>query len=257
LLPAVSKRGVALFAVYTRHYLRRHFHGVRILRESVSRVSGREPLLIYSNHASWWDPLVALVVQRALFPGRTMYGPIEAAALKRYAFLGRLGLFGVESDSPGGVRRFLRTAASILATEGSILWVTPQGRFADARERPPQFRAGLGHLVAGCPEVTMLPVAVEYTFWGERLPEVLIAFGETLRFGGGQDRVMAPEDLNRLSEEHLTRAQDRLARASVARESGAFEAILEGRAGVGGLYDGWRWCRSWARGETFNPAHGA
>jgi 1-acyl-sn-glycerol-3-phosphate acyltransferase len=260
LLPKVSRRGLALFGAYVRLYLRRHFHGVRVLRSSLVPLAGHRPLLIYSNHASWWDPLVALTAQRALFPGRTIYGPIAAAALRRYPFLGRLGLFGVEAQSPGGTHRFLRTAKEILARESAMLWLTPQGRFADARERPPQFRRGLGHLLARCPGVMVLPVAMEYAFWGERLPEALIAFGEPLENGIGSRQTMGsgdPSVLTRMSEEKLARTQDSLAQASMSRDAERFETLLEGGAGVGGVYDLWRRCRSYLRGETFNPAHGA
>ena len=34
-----------------------------------------------------------------------------------------------------------------------------------------------------------------------------------------------------------------------------FRAMIEGRAGVGGIYDGWRRMMATVRGRTFDPSH--
>ncbi len=96
-------------------YLRRHFHSVRLLANSAPRVCEGLPLAIYLNHSSWWDPLVCLFAARRFFPTRASYGPIDGAALERYRFFRRLGLFGVENGTPAGARQFLETASAILA----------------------------------------------------------------------------------------------------------------------------------------------
>ena len=54
-----------------------------------------------------------------------------------------------------------------------------KGRFADPRERPLAFKPGLAALAARCPNgCTLVPLAIEYPFWNERLPETLLHFGE-------------------------------------------------------------------------------
>jgi len=67
------------------------------------------------NHASWWDPLVNLLLAREFFPHRQIYGPMDAVALERYALFKRLGMFGVEQNSRRGALHFLRTAARFYA----------------------------------------------------------------------------------------------------------------------------------------------
>ena len=52
----------------------------------------------------------------------------------------------------------------------TVLWVTPHGRFADARERPLALKPGVGHLAATLGRGAILPMAVELTFWDERTP---------------------------------------------------------------------------------------
>ena len=43
------------------------------------------------------------------------------------------------------------------------------------RTRPAIFRPGLAALVARLGACTLVPLAFEYTFWDERLPEILIS----------------------------------------------------------------------------------
>ena len=60
--------------------------------------------MVVSNHPSWWDPILFMLLHRAAFDGRPIYGPIDAAMLEKYRFFGRLGAFGVEQ----GTRRLQR-----------------------------------------------------------------------------------------------------------------------------------------------------
>jgi hypothetical protein len=62
----------------------------------------------------------------------------------------------------------------------SVLWVTPEGRFTDVRTRPAIFRPGLASLVARLDTFTLVPLAFEYTFWDERLPEILVSCGQPI-----------------------------------------------------------------------------
>ena len=52
------------------------------------------PLVLYTNHASWWDPLVGLIVKAEFFPDRTLFTPIDATMLERYKMFAKLGFFG-------------------------------------------------------------------------------------------------------------------------------------------------------------------
>jgi len=270
-LPRISPGRLRAFAAYARWYLRRQVHAVRLDLEGFrpDLRPGWHPQVVFLNHAAWHDPLVCLLLAGAIFPGTTGYAPMEEAALRRYAFFRRLGFFGVEGRTARGAAVFLRTAATILARPGAVLWLTPQGRFADVRERPLGFRAGLGHLAARCaghrsprpstgspPEpVTFLPLAIEYTHWEERLPEVLVRFGEPLVIDGS-DSSPSPDHWTSRCEGALEGTMDALARGACARTPGRFRNLLAGAAGVGGVYDAWRRVTAAVRGRSFRPEHG-
>ena len=148
-----------------------------------SAVPPDRPVIIYSNHPSWWDPVLYMLLCGALFPDRAGYGPMEARALGKYGLLERMGVFGIEVDSPRGAARFLSTSLRVLSDPRSSLWITAEGAFTDHRVRPVRLRPGLAHLARRVPGVTILPLALEYTFWNESRPEALVRFGPPIEGG--------------------------------------------------------------------------
>jgi 1-acyl-sn-glycerol-3-phosphate acyltransferase len=244
-----------LFAAYSERLVRRSFHSVRLLGAVDLGTLANRPLVIYANHPSWWDPLTGLVAWRRLFADRIPYAPIDSVAVEKYAFFKKLGFFGVERNSTRGARNFLRVARELLRRGDTLLFMTPQGQFADVREPRLEFEAGLGHLFRQSPGTAFLPLAVEYTFWEEKHPEVLIRFGEPL-LADDTNTALPAGDINRQLVDRLEAARRRLAAASVSREVEAFQTLLGGRAGTNPVYDAWRWLKATLRGQRFNAANG-
>lgn len=243
--PRISAGLLKIFAAYSRHYVRRHFHAVRVLKNKMPRDCA-QPLVIFLNHAAWWDPLVCLLLAREFFPQRNSYGPIDAAMLERYSFFRRLGFFGVEQNTVAGARDFLRNAQAILASSGNTLWLTPQGRFTDVRERPLRLQNGLSALIKRVPNAAVIPLAIEYSFWTEPRPEILLAFGQPI----------FSSDANVFSEA-LENLQNELAEQSCRRDPNAWLILNRGKSGVHAIYDTWRRVKSQMRGENFTPEHHA
>ncbi len=254
-VPKVSPALLGAFLRYVEPYVRRHFHALRLARAGVlPRIAPEEPLVVYLNHPSWWDPLVCLILARRLFPERQHFAPIDAGALRRYSFFGKLGFFGVEPGTARGARRFLAVSQAILARPRGTLWITPGGRFGDPRERPVHLASGLGHLAHRMRSGVLLPLALEYPFWEERFPEALARFGESIDLG---ELRLGAEDWTALLADRLGATQDALAADALGRDPARFEALLGGNAGVGGVYDLWRRWKARARGESFRREHGA
>jgi 1-acyl-sn-glycerol-3-phosphate acyltransferase len=254
-LPTFSPRLQRLFAFYVRGMMRRSFRAVRLAYADRPQGLAGTPLLVYANHPSWWDPLLAQIVATTLFRDRRHYSPIDAAALEKYAFFRRLGYFGVEQNSRKGAAMFLRTGERILSVPDSTLWMTPQGSFNDVRSRPVRFKSGIGHLARRAPSAAAVPFVFEYVFGEERLPEIWARFGPAIRLG--EDAAMSAEEWTDTMAGALQTAQDRLAADVMARRREGYEVLLAGKAGVGGVYDLWRRAKAWARGAEFRPEHGS
>ncbi|WP_207476941.1 lysophospholipid acyltransferase family protein [Arenibaculum pallidiluteum] len=233
--------------------LRRDFHALRMARPGPPALATGRPVLVYLNHPSWWDAALLITLALRLFPDRTGFGPIDADALRRYGFMARLGLFGLE---PGrrGAATFLRTGERILADPAAMLWVTAEGRFTDPRQRPVRLMPGIAHLARRRPDLLLLPMSVEYTFWTERRPEALVRFGSPI--GAEALAHLPPAEATDVLARALERVMDDLARDSFSRDPNRFVRLLAGSAGVGGVYDLWRRGRAWVKGETFHREHG-
>jgi len=252
-VPRRSPWLVRFFTHYCHGYLRRNFHAVRLAHDSLPLDPGAEPLLVVLNHPSWWDPLVGLSLSE-LFPNREHFAPIDASALGKYRFFEKLGFFGVEQGTRQGALAFLRTCLALLAKPNNTLWITAQGHFTDPRQRPVKLRRGVGHLVRRLRSGVILPLALEYPFWEERYPEALAYFGSPIAIGeGGRYTV---EQWMQVIDGGLTAAQDNLARLALTRKAQAFDTLIGGSAGVGGIYDHWRRLKAFLSGKRFVPEHG-
>jgi 1-acyl-sn-glycerol-3-phosphate acyltransferase len=210
------------------------------------------PTILYANHAAWWDPLVMLVIAAKYFPGREIYAPIDRAALRRYPLLERFGFFGIRPDSAAGARELLAASKAVLGMDRGILALTAQGRFSDVRSRPVNIKGGLALLLNEMPHARAVPVAIEYPFWNERLPECLIRFG-----AGVSADARSADDLHAALGAALERTLEELATLAIARDPAPFEEVLAGRVGAGRLPDLAQRLRARLRGRRFDAAHGA
>ena len=249
-------------------YLSKHFHALGVNCESLTeQVTGDEvALVLYANHAAWWDPLVAIFVHRQLMSRRTLYAPIDAAALDRYRVFKGMGFYGVEQDSLIGATQFLQRSLRILCQPATTIAITPEGTFRDVRDRHQKLRPGLAHLASAIESasragrassqcVWFVPVALEYCFWEERLPECLCWFGEPRSARWGQPS-SSKSDWNNDLTVRLWAAQDALASASITRDESKFRVLLHGQVGTWRVYDAARrWLNRW-RGQSLQLEHG-
>lgn len=252
-LPRHSPRLRRWFARYLSVYFARHFDGVRVAKGGGFPLPLRGSAVVYSNHPSWWDPILYVVLFDTYVPDREGYGPMDAAALERYPFFKRLGAFGVEVGTYRGAVTFLKTAEAILERPGAQLWMTAEGRFTDSRQRPVQIQPGLAHLARKVEELSAVPLAIEYPFWNERRPEALVRFGQPVDFTGLAGR--ETWSFQRRLEEALEATLDRLAEDATSRDPDRFDTLILGKSGVGGIYDLWRRGRALGRGERYVASH--
>ncbi len=255
ILPRRSARLFGWFRWYSKRYLTRHFHAVRVSKSGPLPDLPHQPLIVVVNHPSWWDPLVGLLLSESMPNSRVHYAPIEAIGLAQYRFLERLGFFGIDSGTPRGGLKFLKTSLAILSRPDSVLWITAQGEFVNPRERPIRLKPGIGHVIHRLKDVTVVTLAIEYPFWNDRCPEVVTRFGSPISVESG--RSLPSHRWTSILEEALEQTQDELAHEARSRDPDAFTTILGGTAGVGGVYDIWRRLQSLLGGTRFRADHSA
>ena len=140
------------------------------------------PVLVVSNHTSWWDPLVLLWACRRLLDAHA-YAMMDAKNLARAPFFRGVGAFGVDLSDPADGARGIRYAAKLLDRPRRLLWVFPQGREVPITARELDFRAGAAQIARIARRATVIPAAIRYEYGDGPLPELWLAFGEPLAPG--------------------------------------------------------------------------
>jgi 1-acyl-sn-glycerol-3-phosphate acyltransferase len=238
---------------YFRRYFSRRMNGLRLAAWGSPQTPAGAPVIVFSNHPSWWDAAIYILAADHFMAERTSFAPIDAQMLEQYGILGRIGAFGVDLQTRRGATEFLTASADILSKPDRSLWITAQGRFSDVRERPLGLKPGVAKLAEIAPNATFLPLAVEYGFWMESSAEAFMAFGEPIS-ASTLTRLPRTQRLGHL-EQALTLTLDRLSADVASREPQRFREILSGRKGIGGIYDFWRGAAAAVRGKRFDASH--
>jgi hypothetical protein len=252
---AWNPRFAGFFGWYAQRQLRARFHAVRLAHGSRDALAGLAacggPAMVAMNHASWWDPMIAVALWRWFFAERSNVSPMDAAQLARFRFLRKLGIFGIDPDDPGSLEAMGGyVARRMTELKRPTVMLTPQGRFTDVRE-PVVPRPGAAALLAASGSMRVWSLAIEYAFWADARPEVFLRV----------EAVEMPADRRlvgwqRALEAAMQSNQSRLAEAVRAREPSRFESLCGGDAArVHPVYD--LWLALTGRSGRIDPTRGA
>jgi 1-acyl-sn-glycerol-3-phosphate acyltransferase len=164
-----------------------------------------------------------------------------------------MGFYGVHLQSFTGAQRFLESSKAILKEPGSAIWITPEGRFCDARDHSQPLMPGLAHLASKTESTSFVPLALEYPFWDDSRPHIFGAFGKPMdsATGNATDKQSWNQALtNALRDTQLT-----LAEQIQKRDATSFQYLISSRAKRLGVYDVARRWAAWLRGRNFDPRH--
>lgn len=245
-----------VFAWYTRRLVARRFFAVRLApgtSAALEQCAASPDLVVLAlNHSSWWDPLVGYLLQDDFMSGRTPCSPMDATQLAKFGFFRRLGMFGVRPDDPSSLRGMAEYVSQQRRTVPQpLLMITPQGRFEDHR-RPIEVRPGVGLVCSQSPGVRVVCGAVEYVFWNEQRPEILLRAVEVPVPSEPRSARAWTEAIEAAMNDNARS----LARLAMARDPRAFETLSGGgRAQIHPLYDAF--LRLTGRSTGIDTAHRA
>lgn len=237
------------FSIVVRRMFRKQFASVRAVKGSTETLgaldSRKGPAIIALNHSSWWDPLVCVLLGSIETPSRTHAAPMDVEQLRRFRFMRKIGIFGVAPDDPRSLPRMTRHVLKRFASEPRCtLWITPQGEFRDVRDEI-ALRPGAGAIAARASEERDIPVlalAIEYTFWEDKRPEVLLRLVRVpppdldAKATRGERIEAWTSEIERTMRDN----QSALAQIVMERDPRPFDIVLGGKEGANHpLYDLW------------------
>lgn len=214
MIPAAKRAGFERwFAATVDARLRRHFAQVDAFGlEHLERAAAMGPVIVVSNHCSWWDPVWAIVLSNRVLR-LDAYALMDARNLRRLPFFARVGAFGVDLDQPRDGARAVRYARRLLDRPGRAVFVFPQGAERPSSWRPLGFRAGAAAIARGAPDARVVPMALRYEHTGDERPHLLVAFGAPLEGEPPAEGATAP--------------RGRALEAGVAAQEATVEALLQ------------------------------
>lgn len=223
----------------TRKLIPGTFHAVRIVTDGLDLARAANawdhPLLITMNHQSWWDPMIGLALASELWPARRAIAPMDATQLIKFPILRKIGIFGIHPDDPASMNaigEFVAQRFSELSKPTLLL--TPQGQFADLRA-PLVIRPGTAALAARFSTCRVLSVSIEYTFWLDQKPEVLIRIQEVPR-----PEPTSTTSWHRAITQTMEANAAALAALVIARDPAPFTTLIGGSSsGTNPFYNLW------------------
>lgn len=161
-------------------WMRRRIAGIHIAGLPVAHSADR-PLILVSNHVSWWDGFLLRQVQWLLRPGAPLHTIMLEHELQRRPLLRMLGAVGIDPQNPGSVARALRLLGERLERRpDSVVLFFPQGKIWPSHRRPLGFKRGIELFARHLPQADILPIGIHLEPLAAPAPHAFISAAEVV-----------------------------------------------------------------------------
>jgi 1-acyl-sn-glycerol-3-phosphate acyltransferase len=214
----------SVFAVYNRNLLRRRFNSLQV--SGLDFLTERDktfPLLIYANHSSWWDGLVAFQISRETKLDSFLM--MEEKQLRKLFLFRKLGAFSVVREKPREAMKSVEYAAKILREKPNrTVWLFPQGEILPSEIRPLKFYGGLTKIIEKAERCSVVPLAFRFEFSCDFKPDIFVKIGEPELFNSGDN--FSPKRIKAVCESKLTTTLDTLKAEIIQQNFRHFKKII-------------------------------
>ncbi len=168
------------------------------------------PTILFAPHCNWWDGIVLYNTTHRIFHKEIR---LMVEELNRFPLLRRGGAYSVNKKSPQSAMKALKYSVDVVGDLRNILCIFPQGIIRPPHYRPIEFQTGLAYIAENAVKkygkVNLIPMAVDYAFFRDNRPEVIVEFGKRieLRKGNELDK-MSRKDLTHYLEHALSETCD-------------------------------------------------
>ncbi len=162
------------FKFYAVYKIRRNFYETTISGEYQDKGL---PVLLLSNHLSWWDGFWAMYVNVKLLKKRFHFMMLEEQ-LKRFSFFINTGGYSIKRGSRSVVES-LNYTAELLSDNRNMVLLFPQGKITSIYDQTLIFEKGVEHIinkVEGKLQIIFMVNLVDY--FSEERPSLFIYLRE-------------------------------------------------------------------------------
>lgn len=222
MIPArVSSWFRAWFARDAEQRIRRTFGQVRIRGlEHLRTALARGPVLVVSNHTSFWDPLCVLFLTRRVLRAEAR-AMMDAKNLMRLPFFALVGAFGVHKGEPRDALSAIRYAVRALERPNDLVWIFPQGKEVPITQSL-AFEGGASHVERLAKRASVIAIALRYEFGAGPMPSVWVSIGSPRPSGrDANDNLRQEEGAVAIELAHIERA--------LTTPDASFETLIRAR----------------------------
>ncbi|MEO5580473.1 MAG: 1-acyl-sn-glycerol-3-phosphate acyltransferase [Gemmatimonadaceae bacterium] len=160
-------------------WMRRRIAGIHI--SGISLEAAERPLILVSNHVSWWDGFLVREVHRRIRPAAPLHTIMLEEELRRRPLFRLLGCLGIDPHSPASVVRCLHVLRGRLERRpDSVVVYFPQGRIWPSHRRPLGFQRGIELFGRHLPSADMLPMGIHLEPLSAPTPHAFITAGSVV-----------------------------------------------------------------------------
>jgi 1-acyl-sn-glycerol-3-phosphate acyltransferase len=213
-----------IFAVYNRNLLNRRFNSLQVSGlKLLQNKKEKEPLIIYANHSSWWDGLVAFQISH--HTGLDSYIMMEEKQLKKLPLFRKLGAFSIIRENGREALKSINYATQLLRQDTArTLWIFPQGEIMPNDFRPFRFYNGLARIILSLEKCSVCSLAIRYEFLSEYKPDIFVKIEKT-EFPFENLLNTKPKEISEALAVRLTAGLNQLKSETTAKNFSAFEKI--------------------------------
>ncbi|MDD4755336.1 MAG: lysophospholipid acyltransferase family protein [Prolixibacteraceae bacterium] len=162
------------FEWYGQFLMKLHFSNIRI---TGNFTRGDLPVLVISNHFSWWDGFFISTLNRTTFHKKFHVMMLEEQLLKHWYFR-HTGGYSIKTNSKSCIES-LRYTTELLKKPENMITFFPQGRFESVYTQPLNFRKGIEWVLKHLNnDIQVIFTANLVEYFSSAKPELYIYFKE-------------------------------------------------------------------------------
>lgn len=168
------------------------------------------PTILFAPHCNWWDGIVLYNTTHRIFHKEIR---LMVEELNRFPLLRHGGAYSVNKKSPQSAMKALKYSVDVVGDLRNMLCIFPQGIIRPPHFRPIEFQTGLAYIAENAlkkyGKVNLIPMAVDYAFFRDNRPEVIVEFGKRIELRQGNEfDNMSRKELTHYLEKALTETCD-------------------------------------------------
>lgn len=199
-----SKFWLWVASMFFFNMLQNRFYAFRYRGEENYFDGGTDvPTILFAPHSNWWDGIVFYNTTHRIFHKEIR---LMVEELNRFPLLRRGGAYSVNKKSAQSAMKALQYSVDVVGDIRNMLCIFPQGIIRPPHYRPIEFQTGLAYIAENAVKrygkVNLIPMAVDYCFFRDNRPEVIVEFGKRIELRQGNE-------LDKLSRKELTHYLER------------------------------------------------